>query len=284
MKKIKKLLGILIGNLICAFGIGCFIIPNGFLVGGTTGIARSFDHYFGMEISSTVAILNVIMFFVGFCFLGKAFALTTLISTIVFPSLLNVFTQIETLQNLTDDRLLAAIASGLIVGSGLGIVLRLGASTGGMDIPPLIFHKKFGLPVAVGMYLCDTIILVAQVTFSDPEEILYGMIEMLLTTLVLNQLLMYGSGGVQVFIISKEYLAINQVIQEKLDKGSTFVQIQTGYNKEEQKAILCILQNRDLNRLNNEVLNVDPEAFIIENPVREVKGRGFTLDKRTGMS
>ena len=246
MKRIATLIGILLGNIIFAFGISAFTIPNEFLVGGTTGIARTVQHYLHLPVSITVGIVNVVTFCLGLYFLGKAFAITTLLSTFFYPICLNVFSNMEVLHHLTEDKLLAAIIGGIVIGGGLGIVIRLGASTGG---------------------------------FSDVEQILYGIVSVLITTIVLNQLLVFGSGDVQVFIISKEYQKINGLIHEQLDRGSTFIDIQTGYENISQKAVLCVLPNRDLNRLNQLVLEADKTAFMIINSAREVKGRGFTLDK-----
>lgn len=226
-----------------------------------------------------LGIVNVVTFCLGLYFLGKAFAITTLLSTFFYPICLNVFSNMEVLHHLTEDKLLAAIIGGIVIGGGLGIVIRLGASTGGMDIPPLILNRKFKIPVAIGLYVFDSVILLTQVFFSDVEQILYGIVSVLITTIVLNQLLVFGSGDVQVFIISKEYQKINGLIHEQLDRGSTFIDIQTGYENISQKAVLCVLPNRDLNRLNQLVLEADKTAFMIINSAREVKGRGFTLDK-----
>lgn len=277
--KILRLLGILVGNLIFAFGLTAFSIPNNFLVGGATGIARSVEYFAHLDVAFTVAVINAVMFLVGYFLLGKEFALTTIVSTLVFPVFLNRFLQIELLSHLTGDRLLSALAGGCLTGLGLGIVMRLGGSTGGMDIPPLALNKKLRIPVAVSMYCIDVFILLSQAVFSDTEEILYGIVSVLLTSVVLNQVLVYGAGNIQVLIISKEYEKINEMIQNRLDRGSTFLPIQTGFEKASQKAILCVLPSRELSRLNQYVQQVDPKAFIIINGVREVRGRGFTLDK-----
>ena len=277
--KVLRLLGILLGNLILAFGLAAFTIPNHFLAGGVTGIARSVEYFAHLDLSVIVAVVNVLMFLLGFVLLGKEFALTTLVSTIVFPVFLNRLIQMEALSHMTGDRLLAALASGFLTGIGLGIVMRLGGSTGGMDIPPLVLYKKLRIPVAVSMYCFDVLILLSQAIFSNTEEILYGIVSVMLTSAVLNQVLLYGAGNVQVLIISKEYGQINEMIQNQMDRGSTFLPIQTGYEKLEQKAILCVLPSRDLTALNRYVQAIDPKAFIIINGVREVRGRGFTLDK-----
>lgn len=278
-RSLFRILGIIAGNAIFAFGLAAFSMPNGFLVGGATGIARSIQYFFHLDISVTVACINVIMFFLGLWILGKRFALTTIVSTLLFPVLLNRLLSIEALGHLTDDRLLAALFGGALVGLGLGIVMRLGGSTGGMDIPPLILNKKFRIPVAVTMYCLDVFILLSQMLFSDTEEILYGIVSVLLTSFVVNQVLVSGGGDVQVLIISKEHERINEIIQKDLDRGSTYVPIQTGFQKLDQKAILCVLPNREMSHLNQYVQQIDPKAFIIINGVREVRGRGFTLDK-----
>ena len=276
---IAKVLGIVLGNVIFAFGLAAFLVPNNFLVGGATGIARSVEYFFHVDVSVTVACINVIMFFLGLWLLGKRFAMTTIISTLLFPVLLDGMLGIEALGHITSDRLLAAIFGGALVGMGLGIVMRLGGSTGGMDIPPLILNKKFRIPVAVTMYCFDVLILMSQVLFTGGEEILYGILSVLLTSFMVNQVLVFGAGDVQVLIISKEYEKINEIIQKDLDRGSTYVPIQTGFQHLDQKAVLCGLHNREMSHLNQYVQQIDPKAFIIINGVREVRGRGFTLDK-----
>lgn len=278
-KKIVTILEVTAGNAIFAFGLSAFSIPNHFLVGGTTGIARSMEFFFHVDMSMTVGVINVFMFLLGLCILGKKFALTTVVSTMVFPVFLNRFLKIEALAHLTEDRLLAALFGGMLIGLGLGIVMRLGGSTGGMDIPPLILNKKFRFPVALAMYCFDTLILLVQILYSGTEDILYGILSVLLTSIVLNQVLLYGAGNVQVLIISREYKRINHIIQNDLDRGSTFLPIQTGFEKINQKAILCVLPSREMSQLNHYVQEIDPKAFIIINGVREVRGKGFTLDK-----
>ena len=278
-RDIAKVLGIVLGNVIFAFGLAAFLVPNNFLVGGATGIARSAEYFFHVNVSVTVACINVIMFFLGLWILGKRFAMTTIISTLLFPVLLDGMLGIEALGHITSDRLLAAIFGGALVGLGLGIVMRLGGSTGGMDIPPLILNKKFRIPVAVTMYCFDVFILMSQVLFTGGEEILYGILSVLLTSFMVNQVLVFGAGDVQVLIISKEYEKINEIIQKDMDRGSTYVPIQTGFQHLDQKAVLCVLHNREMSHLNQYVQQIDPKAFIIINGVREVRGRGFTLDK-----
>lgn len=276
---IKNLAMILFGNTIYALAVVVFILPNSLITGGTTGLGLSMDHFFGVPLNVFVGIFNVTMFILGAFVLGKAFALTTLVSTFYYPVILSVFEKMPELATVTDDRMLATVCGGLMIGISIGIVIRAGASTGGMDIPPLVLNKKFGLPVSVMLYVFDFAILIAQMIFSDKEQIIYGILLVLIYTVVLDKVLLMGESKLQVKIVTEKVDEINQMVQEKLDRGSTLFYAQTGYLKKEQKVLMTVVTNRELVKLDSMVKECDPDAFIVINPVHEVKGRGFTLEK-----
>ena len=275
----KNFLFIILGNLIFALGIAVFVIPNGLILGGSTGLALSVQHFLGIDITITVAIINIVTFLAGFFILGKKFAATTLISTFIFPIFLNYFKDIEKFKNITSDLLLASIFTALLVGTGVGIVLRVGASTGGLDIPAIILNKKKGIPIAVVLYAIDISILFSQMIFSNTEQILYGIIIVLITTMVINKVIVYGKNDFMVTIISEKYLEISENIHNKIDRGTTFIDIQTGYKKNTQQAVMSVISKRELHSLNKLVQEIDPKAFIIINQVNQVRGRSFSLDK-----
>ena len=275
----KKFLFIILGIIIFALGIATFVIPNGLIMGGSTGLALSVQHFLGIDITITVAIINIVTFLAGLFILGKKFAATTLISTFIFPFFLNYFKDIEKLKHITSDTLLSAIFAALLVGTGVGIVLRVGASTGGLDIPAIILNKKRGIPIAIILYTIDISILLSQMIFSNIEQILYGIIIVLITTMVINKVIVYGKNDFMVTIISEKYLEISENIHNKIDRGTTFIDIQTGYKKNNQQAVMSVISKRELHSLNKLVQEIDPKAFIIINQVNQVKGRGFSLDK-----
>lgn len=275
----KNFLFIILGNLIFALGIAVFVIPNGLILGGSTGLALSVQHFLGIDITITVAIINIVTFLAGLFILGKKFAATTLISTFIFPIFLNYFKDIERFKNITSDLLLASIFTALLVGTGVGIVLRVGASTGGLDIPAIILNKKKGIPIAIVLYAIDISILFSQMIFSNTEQILYGIIIVLITTMVINKVIVYGKNDFMVTIISEKYLEISENIHNKIDRGTTFIDIQTGYKKNTQQAVMSVISKRELHSLNKLVQEIDPKAFIIINQVNQVRGRGFSLDK-----
>ena len=275
----KNFLFIILGNLIFALGIATFVIPNGLIMGGSTGLALSVQHFLGIDITITVAIINIVTFLAGLFILGKKFAATTLISTFIFPFFLNYFKDIEKLKHITSDTLLSAIFAALLVGTGVGIVLRVGASTGGLDIPAIILNKKRGIPIAIILYTIDISILLSQMIFSNIEQKKKKKKKVLITTMVINKVIVYGKNDFMVTIISEKYLEISENIHNKIDRGTTFIDIQTGYKKNNQQAVMSVISKRELHSLNKLVQEIDPKAFIIINQVNQVKGRGFSLDK-----
>ena len=271
---------ILLGNAAMALGIVMFILPNGLMTGGTTGLSLIVGHYTSLPISVFVFLFNAVMFILGLVVLGRAFAMTTLLSTFFYPVALEFFQRIPAVaEGITGDRLLSSLFGGLFIGFALGIVIRAGASTGGMDIPPLILNKKFGLPVSGLLYAFDIVILIGQMLFADKEAILYGILLVMTYTIVLDKVLVFGRAQTQVKIISERVEEINTAINREMDRGSTLIHTATGYLKKEQDMIMTVISNRQLAHLNRLVTEIDPNAFMVVAKVNEVSGKGFTLPK-----
>lgn len=281
MKKINimYLFLILLGNTLYALSVVMFILPNGLLSGGTTGMGITLDHYFSIPIEYFVFVFNGLMFVVGALMLGMKFALTTLVSSFYYPIILGVFKGIPALSHVTEDKMLATVCGGFLIGVGIGIVIRAGASTGGMDIPPLVLNKKFGIPVSASMYVFDFVILIMQMLFSDKEECIYGILMIVIYTFILDKTLLLGTKKMEVKIVSDHSEEITKMILEKVDRGVTLLHAETGYLKKEQKMVMTIVSNRELMVLKQMVQEIDPSAFIIIGHVNEVKGRGFSLDR-----
>lgn len=276
---IKKIFFVLLGNTIYAAGLAAFVLPTGLITGGTTGLGLIANHYFGLPIEIFAAVFNVIMFVLAILILGKSFALTSLISTFYFPVILGVVQKIKGLQNLTDDPMLCTIFAGVSIGVGIGMVIKVGASTGGMDIPPLIFNKKLGIPVSVGLYVFDFAILIGQMLFRDKEKSLYGILLVMIYTVLVDKVLLMGKTQMQVKIMSKQYREINEIIHKKLDRGTTLYKTESGYLHEDGFSVMTVVSNRELPKLNALVMEIDDKAFMVISQVSEVKGRGFTLHK-----
>ena len=246
-KTMIHVLGILLGNIFYALAVTGFIMPNDLITGGTTGLGLFVNRMTGMPVSIFVSIFNISMFLWGAWILGRQFA--------------------------------AVLYGGILIGAGIGIVMRCGASTGGMDIPALIGKKKWNLNVSASIYLMDCVILGMQLVTADSQAVLYGILLILVYTLVLDKVLILGGAKIQVKIVTKAYEEMNRLIGERLDCGTSLLHMETGYLHRESKMVLAVISKRELPRLNQLALDLDPEAFIIINQINEVRGRGFTLKK-----
>ena len=277
-----KLLLVLAGNTLYSLGVALFVLPTGLITGGTTGLGLVAQNYLHIPLSAFVAVFNLAMFLLGLAVLGKVFALTTVISSFYYPFILAVFQGAIGDVHLTDDPLLATILAGVMIGAGMGIVIRAGASTGAIDIPPLVLQKKLKIPVSLSLYAFDCCILLLQALFSNVEQVLYGLVMVLLYTLTLNKALMLGTGQMQLKVVSKQYQAISQAIQKQMDRGTTLFHSQGGYDGKEGSTVLTVVDRRELSKLTELVTSIDPNAFMVVSQVNEVRGRGFTLPKRYG--
>ncbi len=273
--KLKDLFWMLVGNSINAFAVAFFILPNDLAMGGGTGISLIVNHFFNIPISAFVLIFNIIMFLIGAAFLGKKFAVTTAISTFYYPFILAVFQKIIGSYSVTDDIFLNTFFAGLLMGLSLGIVVRAGASTGGMDIPPLVVNKYFGVPVSAAMYVFGLIILAVQFTFKDAEKILYGIVLIMINSLVLDKMIVLGKQRVELQIISEKSEEIKRAIIEKVGRGVTMIYGETGYMGEKCDIVLTVVSNRQLLKTERIVKSIDPGSFVIINSVKEVAGKGF---------
>lgn len=278
-KTIKNIIGILVGNTLYAIAVLLFIVPNGLITGGSTGLAIAANHVLDIPITMFVSLFNIGMFGIGLFVLGIAFALTTLISTFYFPFILSVFEKTIGYTQMTSDPLLAALFGGVLIGTAIGLVIKCNASTGGMDIPPLVINKKLGIPIFASMYAFDFLILLMQVFYTDKEMVLYGIVLVATYTIVLDKVLVFGKAQTEVMIVSKEYDKINNAIIQELDRGTTMLKSISGYMKNEYPVVMTVVSNRELPRLNELILNIDNHAFMVVSKVNEVRGRGFTFKK-----
>ncbi len=271
---------IIAGLTVYALGVALFILPMDMIAAGTTGLALVAEHLWGIPLPGFVAAFNIAMFLLGWYELGREFALTTLIATFYYPIALGQVQRMVGDYVLTEDPMLCAVFAGLMIGFSLGVVIRAGASTGGLDIPPLVLKKRFGVPVSASLYVIDFAVLLSQMAFGGGERVLYGLVMVMTYTIVLDKVLMMGVRQVQVKIISERYEEISLAVQEKLDRGTTLLHMEGGHTRRPSMAVLTVISGRELARLNDMVNAIDDQAFMIVNQVGEVRGRGFTLKKK----
>lgn len=280
LKRVAETLLVILGNCLYAFGVAMFIIPGGLITGGTTGIGLFVADVTGLPVTAFVFAFNILMFLIGFFVFGKKFAANTIVSTISYPVALEIITRLLGTYRLTDDMILCMIFGGICIGAAIGIVIRMGASTGGMDIPPLVLNRYFKIPVSASIYVFDMMILLLQASRSSGEQILYGILLVIVYSTVLDKCLMVGTAKMQIKVVSDKIEDIRHAILMDIDRGVTMVNSETGYMKQETQMLLTVVSMRELSRTEKLIHSVDADAFVIINRVSEVSGRGFSSKKR----
>ena len=271
---------IVCGNALYSLSVAAFLEPAGLITGGATGIALAVGRLTGLSVSGFLLFFNLAMLAWGWLVLGRAFAFNTLASSILSPIFLALWERLLAGRGLTDDIVLCTIFSGLGIGAALAIVIRAGASTGGMDIPPLVLQKWFHWPVSVTMMVFDVAIVLGQVPFSPLPQVLYGIVMILTHTIVMDKMLMMGESRTEVKLISSRSEELCEAILSQLDRGVTILNGAGGYTHEPAAVLLSVVSNRELPKLERLVHDIDPACFLIVTRVTEVSGRGFSLDKK----
>ncbi len=276
----KIILYTLVGNAMLAFAVCAFVVPQGFMLGGTSGIALTLQNILPVRLSVLTGAVGISLFALGWKFLGWGFAAKSLLSTLMYPVIMAVF-EILPIGGLFagEDRLICALFCAVLIGMGIGLVVRIGGSTGGMDIPPCILQKYKGIPVGQSLMVFDGIIILAQVAFRGLDGILYSLLILFLTSAVIDYTVVTGEQKVELIIISPEYQRIRQMILSQLDCGVTMLQVETGYLRQSQQAVLSIVYAKKYPQIRDAALRIDPKAFIVAAEVKHVHGVGYTLDR-----
>ena len=203
-----------LGNLLVAFSFSFFLDPNNLVIGGTTGLATIFREIFNIDPSITAFVINTSLLIIGLFLLGKEFFIKTFYSTVVFPVMIKVLNLLYTLitpkgEILISDPMLVIIFSSLILGVGIGLVLRQGGTTGGTEVGQKILFKFMHIPVSVSLFLIDgVIILLGALLIKEEGQImdfhmgLYAVIFAYLSGMVMDQIVFSGFNSRAVNIIS----------------------------------------------------------------------------------
>ncbi len=279
-KKWMSFLLVILGNFTYALSVKLFVLPANLISCGTTGLALVAQEFLHIPMSAFILAFNVAMLALGWSILGRKFAMTTLFSSLFYPIALEVLNRVLGDVYITDDILLNVIFAGMGLGASLGLVMRGGASTGGMDIPPLVLKKFFHIPVSASLWVLDFCIMTAQMSFHPLEDLLHGILLLIAISVTLNKVMLFGTSKTEVKIISEKAEEIRSAILSKVDRGVTMLHGEGGYLRRNTEVILSIISNHQLPKLEQQARAIDPDCFIIVTSVTEVWGRGFTYGKR----
>lgn len=276
-QKGKDIVWVVAGNAVLALAVSMFILPYDILSGGVVGIAVALQPLIPLPVTLMVNLLVVGLFILGACFLGKEFAMKTILSSLIYPVFLTFFSGRVPVLDL--DPILASLYGGLLGGMGVGMALRTGASTGGMDIPPLIVHQLTHIEIAKLVLITDALTVLLGAFTYGLEAVLIGFVSVWASSVAIDKVLMFGGQQAKAIqIISDQYEQIIERIHSELERGTTLIEAQGGYTHEKRKIVLVVITKNQYPALMEMVTAIDKEAFVIANDTHEVKGFGFSFE------
>jgi uncharacterized membrane-anchored protein YitT (DUF2179 family) len=268
-----------LGPAIVAIGLVAFLEPYTIAPGGVTGIAILIKKTTGFPMDITNIVINGPLFIAGLILLGKRFGIKTGYATLALSVFIRIFTQFISMDVLLlEDVLLAAIYGGAFVGIGLGLVFRVGGSTGGTDLAGAILNKFIPrLSTPKMMMVIDLIIVVISgVVNRSLETALYSVITLFLVTKIADLMLEGLSYAKEFIIFSDKYNEIGEAVLNNLGRGVTVLKGQGFYTKEDKSVLLCIVNRDEIHKMKAIIKQIDGDAFVRVATVHEVMGEGFT--------
>ena len=267
---------IVIGCTIMGLSYALFLIPHHFVPGGVSGLAIILNYFFKLPVGAMIIVLNIPIFLFGLRTMGKKYVLKSLIGMVLSSVMIDVFVEILKVRSATDNKVLASIYGGILLGIGLGIVFRGRASTGGSDIIGMVISKYTGISIGFGILVADFVIISASgFAFRDLEAPLYGYIVLFLSTKVIDMILEGWNYSKLVLITSTRTAEIEDFILNTLERSGTALRSRSLYLNREGEVILTVIHRKQLAELRDFVREIDPQAFVIINDTYDVLGKGF---------
>lgn len=273
----KALFLILAGTFIMAVAFVYFISPYKLAPGGTYGIAIVLHHLFHWPTGFVALAIDIPLLLIGLKVLGPRFGWKTVVGVISLSQFVNLLSWIQgDVALVQDDPLLSSIFGGVILGAGLGLVLRAKATTGGSDIVAMILSKYTRLPMGqLLIYIDSAIVLVGLVAFSAWEIPLYSWIVIFITGKVIDLVVDGISYDKSLLIVSDKHDEIRDKLINDLKRGGTFLNAEGMYQGKKKKVIFTVVNRRELAILKDYIHKIDPKAFLTVTEAREILGEGF---------
>lgn len=275
-KNFYDYLRIVLGSFIMAVSLMLFLIPNKVNSGGVSGIATILYHIFDWPAGVTMLIINIPLFIIGVKVFGKKFGLKTLWGIVWISLFSDGLDKLLHVPPITQNPLLATIYGGILLGAGLGIIMKGRGTTGGSDIIARILNKYVHLSLGTSFMVIDTfIILITGLVFKDVDLILYCLISLAVSSKVVDIIVEGVTSERALTIISEKWYEINKQIMESVNRGVTGFNSIGMYTNNEKKTLYCVISTRQIEQIRRIVKRVDPDAFVTITNVSILQGDGF---------
>jgi uncharacterized membrane-anchored protein YitT (DUF2179 family) len=273
---IYEYIGLMVGALIMALALVFFLIPAKIAPGGVSGLAIVLNVLYGLPVGVVMLLFNVPLYLMGLKLLGKTFGVRTLFAFIWVSIFTDGITELLGKPVATTEPLLASIFGGVILGIGLGVVFRYKGTTAGSDIVGQIINKYTNVSVGIGIMFVDFfVITLAGIAFKDVNLALYGFISLYFSSKVLDLILDGFDYARSFHIISEKQDEIIELITKDMNRGGTELKGTGFYTRQARNVLYTVVTRREVATLRQEILKIDPRAFVIISNVHEVLGEGF---------
>lgn len=277
MKQIlSEIFQITLGILLASVGLKMFLLPNGFLDGGATGIAILLSELFNIDISYFLLLISIPFFVLGWFTLTKRIFFKSVLSII----LLAIIIHFENFEAITDDKLLIAIFGGLFLGAGIGLAIKNGAVLDGSEILGVFIHDRLGVSIGKVILFFNVILFTATAMLLSLEIAMYSILTFIVTAKVIDLMIEGFEDYVGLMIISEQSDKINEELIRVIGTGTTLYKGSGGYGKRgpqaEKEIIHSVINRIDIRRTYNLIDTIDKDAFIIVFDVNNIKGGIYT--------
>ena len=264
---------IVIGSVIGAAAYPTFLIPNNIAPGGLTGVGTILNYLAGWPVGTTALILNIPLFLIGYRTMGKVFAFRSLVATALFTILIDILP----LQPVSQDPLLGTLFGGVVMGIGLGLILRGGATTGGSDMIARMVHRRFNF-ITVGMFLfaVDFMVVLAAAVFIGGTEALYAMIDIYVCGRVIDAVMVGFGGNKACFVMTDAWQKVTSRVLNEIERGCTLLEARGAYSGTSRPVVMCVMSRQEMTTLKRIVQEEDEKAFMIITDAHEALGEGFS--------
>lgn len=266
---------IISGSFVLALAVVGFFLPNQMVTGGTAGLALLLHYITPLTIGSLIALINLPLLILGSRYLGKMFAIRTVITIVLISLFIDFLAQIIKLEPFILDTILSSIFGGIFIGLGLALVIKGNSSAGGSTIIAKIISSKTEIKPAQVILVIDTIIILSALfILEDRAKILWSIISIYITSKMIDYILTGSLNKKVVYLVTQKTEELKKLITDELGPEGTIIKGDGLFEGQEKKMILIVVEVTKLQRLRQMVRETDPEGFLIITEASEMLGRG----------
>ncbi|MMZ53163.1 YitT family protein [Aneurinibacillus migulanus] len=271
-KILKRAFFIILGSILMAIGLEIFLVPNQIIDGGIVGISIILSHLTGMKLGIFLFVLNLPFLILGYKQIGKTFALSTLLGVTVM-SIVTSF--LHPVPELTEDPLLAAVFGGIILGIGVGMVIRYGGSLDGTEIIAIVFNKRLPFSVGETVMFFNIFILGSAGFVFGWDRAMYSLMAYFIAFKMIDVTIQGLDESRSVWIISEKHREIGDALLARLGRGVTYLNGEGAYTGDDKKVIFCVVTRLEEAKLKSIIEDIDEAAFLAVGAINNVKGGNF---------